>query len=112
MRTLNSAFVVCLVVASTTWSAEKRAFTIEDLHKIKSISGLQISPDGKSVLYLLETMDLGSAKRTGHVWIMGIDGQNAYQLTESPQGESSPGFSPSPGSNSRPSNGFTPRAGK
>ena len=45
-------------------------------------------------MYVIETVDLGRAKRIGHVWEMDIDGQNAYQMTDSPQGESSPRFSP------------------
>jgi dipeptidyl aminopeptidase/acylaminoacyl peptidase len=74
--------------------AQKRAFTIEDLYRIKSISDVHISPDGKSVVYVVGEPDLARAKRASHIWMMDIDGGNARQLTFDTRGESSPRFSP------------------
>jgi dipeptidyl aminopeptidase/acylaminoacyl peptidase len=74
--------------------AQKRAFTIEDLYRIKNVSDVHISPEGKSVTYLVTESDLPRAKRTSHIWLMDIDGRNPRQLTNSARGESSPRFSP------------------
>src|SRR5262245_6594718 len=74
--------------------AEKRAFTIEDLYRIKSVSDLQVAPDGNSLLYAIATHDLPRAKSVTHLWIMDIDGRQARQITHSEKGETTPLFSP------------------
>ena len=86
--------VSILLLCASASHAQKRAFTIEDLYRIKSISDVHISPDGKSVVYAVATSDLARAKRVSHIWTMDIDGRNARQLTNSEKGESSPAFSP------------------
>jgi len=86
-------FTFLLLVPVSTY-AQKRAFTIEDFYRVKSVSDAQIAPDGRSVIYTVTTSDLPRAKRVGHIWMMGIDGQGARQLTNSDKGESSPSFSP------------------
>jgi len=83
-----------LILATGSARAQKRAFTIEDSYRIKPISDVHISPDGKSVVYAVTTSDLARAKRVSQVWIMDIDGKNARQITEGDKGASSPLFSP------------------
>jgi dipeptidyl aminopeptidase/acylaminoacyl peptidase len=86
-------FTFLLLVPVSTY-AQKRAFTIEDFYRVKSVSDAQIAPDGRSVIYTVTTSDLPRAKRVGHIWMTGIDGQGARQLTNSDKGESSASFSP------------------
>jgi len=83
-----------LLIAGTAASAQKRAFTIEDLYRIKSISDIHLSPDGKSVVYTLGTSDLPRATRQSHLWMMNIDGSEVRQLTRGDKNEYSPAFSP------------------
>ena len=85
---------IILVLVPFTANAQKRAFAIEDYYKVKSISDVHAAPDGKLLIYLLTTFDLPRAKRISHIWMMGIDGRNARQLTSSDTGENSPAFSP------------------
>jgi dipeptidyl aminopeptidase/acylaminoacyl peptidase len=87
-------FVIILLLVPFTAHAQKRAFTIEDLYRVESISDVHVSPDGKSIIYAVATSDLARAKRVAHIWSMGIDGQNPRQLTSGEKGESSPMFSP------------------
>jgi dipeptidyl aminopeptidase/acylaminoacyl peptidase len=87
-------FVIILLLVPFTAQAQKRAFTIEDFYRVKSISDIHVSPDGKSIIYAVATSDLARAKRVAHIWSMGIDGQNPRQLTSGEKGESSPMFSP------------------
>lgn len=86
--------VIILLLVPFSAHAQKSAFTIEDLYKVKSISDVHVSPDGRSVIYAVTTSDLPRAKRATHIWMMGIDGQGARQLTSGDKGESSPVFSP------------------
>src|ERR1043166_4834399 len=85
---------ILFLVSFTSLHAQKRAFTIEDLYRVKNISDLHVSPDGKRVIFLVTTSDLARAKRTSHIWEMDVDGQNLRQLTRSEDSESSPSFSP------------------
>ena len=88
------ALLVLLFIPVGSAYAQKRAFSLEDLYRLKSISGLHVSPDGKSIIYAVVTSDLPRAKRVSHLWLMDIDGRNARQLTRDEKGESSPLFSP------------------
>ena len=87
-------FFVIVFLIPFSAQAQKRAFTIEDLYRVKSISDVHVSPDGRSVIYALTTSDLPRAKRVSHIWMMNIDGGSPRQLTSDEKGESSPAFSP------------------
>jgi len=74
--------------------AQKRAFTIEDLYRVKRIDGMHVSPDGREVVFMLVSQDLGRAKQTSHIWLMDADGADARQFTFADQSDTSPVFSP------------------
>jgi dipeptidyl aminopeptidase/acylaminoacyl peptidase len=81
-------------VSSISANAQKKAFTIEDLYRIKSISDINISPDGKQITCVIGTPDLARASRASHIWIMDINGANRRQVTHGTRPDSSPRFSP------------------
>src|SRR5258706_3310332 len=87
-------FSIFLLLSLISVQAQKRAFTIEDLYRVKNISDLHVSPDGKSVVFALAVADLGRAKKTTHIWTMNVDGKNLRQLTTGETSASSPSFSP------------------
>jgi dipeptidyl aminopeptidase/acylaminoacyl peptidase len=91
LLTFLLASILLLVPASR---AQKRAFTIEDLYRVKHIDALHLSPDGRQAVFTLITDDLGRAKRSGHVWLMDSDGSNLRQFTFGDDNERSPIFSP------------------
>ena len=86
--------VMFLLASFGAADAQKRAFTIEDYYRTKTISDIHVSPDGRSVLYAVTTSDLPRARRVSHIWTMSADGQDAKQLTIGDKGEYSPEFSP------------------
>ncbi|MDQ2977483.1 MAG: S9 family peptidase [Acidobacteriota bacterium] len=87
-------FVFALLLLSlTSLYAQKRAFAIDDLYRVRNISDIHISPDGKTVIFVLTTSDFPRAKRNSHLWAMDVDGQNVHQITTSDKSESSPLFS-------------------
>lgn len=94
MRRHFFCLFVLLILSPFVANAQKRAFTIEDLYHVKSISDVHVSPNGKSVLYTVTVSDLARAKTASHLWTMDIDGSNARQLTNGEKGESSASFSP------------------
>src|SRR6185312_12284081 len=94
-RMIRRAFLFSILLLSfISVLAQKRAFTIEDLYRVKNISDLHVSPDGKTVVFAVATSDLGRAKKTTHIWTMNIDGKNLRQLTTGETSASSPSFSP------------------
>jgi dipeptidyl aminopeptidase/acylaminoacyl peptidase len=87
-------FSIFLLLSFTSLHAQKRAFAIEDLYRVKNISDLHVSPDGKTVIFAVTTSDLARAKRNTHIWGMDLNGQNLRQLTTGEKSESAPVFSP------------------
>src|ERR1700733_4984504 len=85
--------LVMLAMAAPA-SAQKKPFTIEDLYRIKSVSSVHLSPDGKTGVYAVGTSDLPRAKQTTHVWMMNADGTGVRQMTQGDKSEVSPIFSP------------------
>jgi dipeptidyl aminopeptidase/acylaminoacyl peptidase len=88
----RTLFALLLAVAPAV--AEKRAFTIEDLYRVKDVADPQVSPDGRTVLYTVGTKDLGRARRQSHVFSVPLAGGEPRQITVSDKSESSPRFSP------------------
>ncbi len=83
-----------MLFAASELFAQKRAFTIEDLYRIKSISDIHVSPDGKSIIYAVGSPDLARARRTSQIWMMNVDGTNARPILQNEKGANSPQFSP------------------
>jgi len=59
---------ILLLLLFSSLHAQKRAFSIEDLYRVKNISDLHVSPDGKRIIFVVTTSDLARAKRSSHIW--------------------------------------------
>jgi dipeptidyl aminopeptidase/acylaminoacyl peptidase len=92
-RYLILSLLLVLAVPSTGL-AQKRAFAITDLYRIRSISDLAVSSDGRTIVYSVGTQDLPRAKRMSQIWIASSDGSGARLLTQDTANASSPRFSP------------------
>jgi dipeptidyl aminopeptidase/acylaminoacyl peptidase len=85
--------LVTAFVSVAAFAQQKRAFTIEDLYRVKGLSDLSVSPDGKTLSFTQSISDLPHAKRPTKIWIMDADGSNARAMTQG-DADSSPRFSP------------------
>jgi dipeptidyl aminopeptidase/acylaminoacyl peptidase len=94
MSRISAAVLLLFLLHPYAQSAAKRAFTLEDLYRVKSVSGLDVSSDGKSAVFSLTVSDLARAKRATQVWRIGTNGEDPRQLTFHEKGASSPFFSP------------------
>jgi dipeptidyl aminopeptidase/acylaminoacyl peptidase len=72
----------------------KRNLRPSDIYRVQSIGGAQISPDGNWVAYVLTSVDSAKDKRNSDLWMMSWDGTESIQLTNGPDGESNPKWSP------------------
>ena len=86
--------IVLLLASCHVALAQKRAFALEDLYRIKNVSEVHLSPDGKSIIYMLTTSDLARAQRTNQLWIMDAGGENARLISPAGTNVVSPRFSP------------------
>jgi dipeptidyl aminopeptidase/acylaminoacyl peptidase len=73
---------------------QKRNLRPGDILRLQSTGDAQVSPDGKWVLYTLTTVDSAKDKRNTDIWMISWDGEEKVQLTNSPDGESNPRWSP------------------
>ncbi len=92
------AFGAAILIASTpamvSGQPAKRAITLDDLAKIKSVGDPQRSPDGKWVAYVVGSTDVEKDKRDSDLWMVSWDGAQTVRLTSGPESESSPRWSP------------------
>jgi len=88
--------VLSIAALSLIASAQpaKRAITMADMAKIKSVSDPQRSPEGKWVAFTVGSTDVDKDKRDSDIWMVSWDGSQQVRLTFSPDGESSPRWSP------------------
>jgi len=63
--------------------AQKHAFTIEDLYKIKSIGDAQISPDSRNLIFTVTKYNLKEGKSNSDIFMMDIKTRESIQLTRS-----------------------------
>src|SRR3954464_2524619 len=96
MKRLLYACLVFLGSASlASAQGAKRPLSLDDLARLKEVRDPQCAPDGKTVAFVVSQIDVKEDKAgNGHVWTIGIDGQNERQITWSTDSEASPRFSP------------------
>jgi dipeptidyl aminopeptidase/acylaminoacyl peptidase len=87
-----------LASAGTLAAEEIRPFQDLDVFELEYASDPQISPDGKSVVYVRNSMSVLKDRRQGRLWIVGADGSGHRKLTAGEAQESSPRWSPDGGS--------------
>lgn len=89
------ALLVCLLGLSVPAVAQgRRPLGVVDMINLPAVSDPQLSPDGRSVLFVMDAPDWKANRRVGHVYRIGADGRDQVQLTFGERGESSPRWSP------------------
>jgi dipeptidyl aminopeptidase/acylaminoacyl peptidase len=90
--------VLCTLAAACTLAPSaalaKRALSLDDLPRVRTVRDPQRSPDGKWVAYVVGTIDAEKDKRDSDVWMVSWDGKEQVRLTSSPESESMPRWSP------------------
>ena len=101
MRHVRQLTPPCLLVlaalaAATVASAQqaKRAVTLDDLARVRTVGDPQRSPDGRWVAYTVGTINAEQDKRDTDIWMVSWDGKDQVRLTFSPDSESAPRWSP------------------
>jgi dipeptidyl aminopeptidase/acylaminoacyl peptidase len=88
--------VLSLLLLSLPLAAQapKRSIRPDDIYRIRDVHDPDRSPDGKWVVYTLSTVDTAHDRNTSDIWMVSWDGTQQVQLTNTPESESSPRWSP------------------
>ncbi len=86
------------VIAVLGWSigaaAQPRPIGFVEALSLPVIQDPQLSPDGRQVVFAMETADWKANRRVGHLYRINVDGTDQVQLTFGERGETSPRWSP------------------
>lgn len=96
-RSAHLALLLALLlspVPSAAAADSGRAFTLDDLYRVKTVAEPAISPDGKTVAYSVATNDWATKKKTVALWRVDADGKHARPLTFSSGNDDHPFFAP------------------
>src|SRR5271170_1255397 len=97
MQALAKVPIICILLAFAAipnLAQTRRPMTFEDMMKMRRLGDIDLSKDGKWVLFSATDVDLEKNTRTSHLWIVPTAGGKEVALTASEAGESRGRFSP------------------
>jgi dipeptidyl aminopeptidase/acylaminoacyl peptidase len=97
MRRLSLAaliFALPFAADAQTSTSVRRPLRATDLYRLRNVNDPQLSPDGAWVAYTVSSVDSAKDKNDTDVWMASWDGTQNIRLTSTPEGESSPRWSP------------------
>ncbi len=91
----NIQFIVLFLSIMLALQAQtKRPLQLEDMFNIKRVSDPQLSPDGKTVAYVIGVVDKAANRTNTDIWLVPAVGGASTQLTNSPKADRHPRWSP------------------
>lgn len=87
-------FVLIGMASAEGQAAGGRPMKVEDLFQFKRVADPQMSPDGKTVVYVITTVDLPANKTAASLWLVATDGGAPRQLTNAGKKDRHPRWSP------------------
>ena len=93
---LNSIILLCLNFGNLLADdSERRLFHPEDIHRIKDVGDITISPDGEWVAYSVKSTNIDKDETSSDLFMVKWNGSTRIQLTHTEDSsEGSPRFSP------------------
>ncbi len=94
MKTSIIFVVSMLFIFNTAQTQTTRPLQLEDMFRIQRVSDPQLSPDGKTVAYVVGVVDKAANRTNTDIWLIPTSGGEAKQLTNSPKADRHPRWSP------------------
>jgi dipeptidyl aminopeptidase/acylaminoacyl peptidase len=91
---ITRPLALLLVALTLPAQSAKRPLRSEDIYRVRDVHDPQRSPDGKWVVYTVTSVDTARDRNTSDIWMVSWDGAEQRQLTNTPESESSPRWSP------------------
>ncbi len=89
------AVLLTFAAPAAVFAEGRRPMTVDDLFRFKRVSDPQISPDGKSVAYVVGTVDLSANSTSSSIWLAPTSGKGEpRQLTNATKKDKHPRWSP------------------
>jgi dipeptidyl aminopeptidase/acylaminoacyl peptidase len=82
------------LTACTGATRRTHPFSIHDMLAMDRISDLQVSPDGRSIVFVVRTTDLEANRGRTDLWTVSTDGRVLRRLTTHPDSDSNPRWDP------------------
>lgn len=81
-------------VPAVTAAGTRRPMKLDDLFRFQRVSDPRISPDGKTVAYVITTADLAENRTSSTIWLVAADTGVPRQLTNTAKKDRHPRWSP------------------
>lgn len=94
MRFPRTLSCLLLTIATTVFAAEKRPMTAHDLWAMKRLSAPALSPDGKTVVFVVQEWSVEKNKSTANLWLVSTAGGVPRRLTTAQANDAAPAWSP------------------
>ena len=98
MTTCHSALAAVLLTSCAlslgAQTTSRRPLRPSDVYTIRNVGDPQLSPEGTWVAYTVTSADSAKDKSDTDIWMSSWDGSQSLRVTSSPEGESTPRFSP------------------
>jgi dipeptidyl aminopeptidase/acylaminoacyl peptidase len=94
---MKHRFMLLLLLLTSTLlltAQTKRPLQLEDMFNLQRVSDPQISPDGKTVAYVVGVVDKAANRTNTDIWLIPSAGGTATQLTNGPKADRHPRWSP------------------
>ena len=94
--TIRTVVAMALLASAPaiTLAQSTRPLNVDDIYNLKEVRDPQRSPDGQWVAYTVTRAIKDTDKNDTDLWMVSWDGKQQIQLTSTPDGESSPRWSP------------------
>ena len=86
--------VLLLATAALGQTAASSRFTVDEMLELRRVSDPQLSPDGRTVAYVVMDVSLEKNARPTHVWLVPTSGGKPTVVARSERSESTPRWSP------------------
>ncbi|HEX5759239.1 MAG TPA: S9 family peptidase [Thermoanaerobaculia bacterium] len=91
---MTGALLVALAAAAAPAAPAPQPLTLDHLLGLARISEPALSPDGRSVAFTLRTTDRAANRARFDLWLVGGDGSGLRRLTDHPENDTGPTWSP------------------
>jgi dipeptidyl aminopeptidase/acylaminoacyl peptidase len=84
--------LMCSAIVSAT--AQKSAFTIADLYRLRTVADPRFSPDGKQIVFEVKEDCLEKGSSNTELYLINADGTDLRRMTNNPATDNTPRWSP------------------
>ncbi len=90
MKKNLTLLVVLVIISASLVPAQKKAFTIADLYKVKMVGAPSVSPEGNMVAFTVSDYNLPKGSSNTDVYVMKPDGSAVENITNDPHADYDP----------------------